>query len=54
VIAEWPLPEPDSLGVTREPECMYFSTGHWHSLVNGYSGAIPTATSSSFFGVPGV
>ena len=41
VVVEWPLPKPDSLGITREPEYMYFSTGHWHSLVNGYSGRYP-------------
>jgi hypothetical protein len=37
-ILEWPVPEPDNLGDTHEPEYMYFSIGHWHRLANGYSG----------------
>lgn len=40
-ILEWPVPEPDNLGDTHEPEYMYFSTGHWHRLANGYSGLYP-------------
>ena len=38
---EWPLPLPDSLGVTHEPFYMYASTVHWQPLVNGYSGFYP-------------
>ena len=40
-ILEWPVPEPDNLGDTHEPEYMYFSTNHWHRLANGYSGLYP-------------
>jgi hypothetical protein len=40
-ILEWPVPEPDNLGDTHEPEYMYFSTRHWHRLANGYSGLYP-------------
>lgn len=40
-ILEWPVPVPDNLGDTHEPEYMYFSTGHWHRLANGYSGLYP-------------
>jgi hypothetical protein len=41
VVVEWPLPKPNSLGITREPDYMYFSTSHWQPLVNGYSGRYP-------------
>jgi hypothetical protein len=38
VLIEFPLIAPD---VAREPTYMYFSTFHWHRLVNGYSGFSP-------------
>ncbi len=38
VLLELPLIAPD---VAREPIYMYFSTFHWHPLVNGYSGFSP-------------
>ena len=38
VLIELPLIAPD---VAREPTYMYFSTFHWHRLVNGYSGFSP-------------
>ena len=38
VIFELPLVDPD---MTLEPLYMYFSTFHWHRLVNGYSGFSP-------------
>jgi hypothetical protein len=38
VIFELPLVEPDTV---LEPIYMYFSTFHWHKLVNGYSGFSP-------------
>jgi hypothetical protein len=38
VLVELPLIEPD---VAVEPSFMYFSTFHWHRLVNGYSGFLP-------------
>jgi hypothetical protein len=38
VIFELPLVEPDTV---LEPVYMYFSTFHWHKLVNGYSGFSP-------------
>ena len=38
VILELPLVDPD---MTLEPVYMYFSTFHWHPLVNGYSGFSP-------------
>lgn len=41
VVMEWPMPRPDSLGVTHEPLYMYASTAHWQPLVNGYSGFYP-------------
>ena len=40
-IAEWPVPSPTGLGYTRDAEYMFFSTRHWHRLVNGYSGFFP-------------
>jgi hypothetical protein len=43
IVLEWPVPSPSSLGVTHEPEYMYYSIGHWHTLVNGYSGNYPTS-----------
>lgn len=41
VVLEWPVPSASSLGVTREPFYMYYSTMHWKPLVNGYSGHYP-------------
>ena len=38
VIFEMPFVDPDT---TLEPIYMYFSTFHWHKLVNGYSGFSP-------------
>jgi hypothetical protein len=38
VIVELPLIVPD---IALEPAYMYFSTFHWHRLVNGYSGFSP-------------
>jgi hypothetical protein len=43
VVVEWPLPKPNALGITREPDYMYFSTSHWQPLVNGYSGRYPAS-----------
>lgn len=40
-ILEWPLPRPNAMGVTRDPDYMYYSTFHWHRLINGYSGHYP-------------
>jgi hypothetical protein len=40
-IVEWPVPTPTGLGYTRDAEYMFFSTRHWHRLVNGYSGFFP-------------
>jgi hypothetical protein len=41
VVMEWPMPRPDSLGITHEPFYLYASTVHWQPLVNGYSGFYP-------------
>ncbi len=41
VVAEWPWPRLDMLGVTDVPRHMLFSTWHWHPLVTGYSGHYP-------------
>jgi hypothetical protein len=38
VLLELPLKSPD---IYLEPVYMYFSTFHWHKLVNGYSGFSP-------------
>jgi hypothetical protein len=38
VLLELPLLEPD---ISNEPIYMYFSTFHWNTLVNGYSGFSP-------------
>ena len=38
VLVELPMIAPD---IAREPMYMYFSTFHWHPLVNGYSGFSP-------------
>ena len=38
VLLELPLLEPD---ISHEPIYMYFSTFHWNTLVNGYSGFMP-------------
>jgi len=43
IVLEWPLPQPDSLGITHEPTYMYYSIGHWHRLVDGYSGNYPSS-----------
>lgn len=40
---EWPFPKPSRLGFTSDPTFMYFSTGHWQQLVNGYSGFHPSS-----------
>jgi hypothetical protein len=45
VILELPLIYPDIL---IEPKFMYFSTFHWHRLVNGYSGFSPPSYSRLF------
>lgn len=41
VVMEWPVPNPSNLGFTKEPLFMFYSTAHWQSLVNGYSGFYP-------------
>jgi hypothetical protein len=41
LVMEWPLPRASSLGHTHDPLYMYYSTAHWHRLVNGYSGFYP-------------
>jgi hypothetical protein len=38
VLLDLPVVSPDTL---LEPTYMYFSTFHWHPIVNGYSGFIP-------------
>jgi len=43
VVFEWPFPKPSMLGFTFDPTYMYFSTGHWQQLVNGYSGFHPSS-----------
>jgi len=40
VLLELPLRSPD---IYLEPVYMYFSTFHWHKLVNGYSGFSPSS-----------
>jgi hypothetical protein len=40
VLLELPLKSPD---IYLEPVYMYFSTFHWHKLVNGYSGFSPVS-----------
>src|SRR5262249_20283352 len=42
VLAEFPMPEND-VGVSFDTIYMYFSTFHWHRLVNGYSGYYPSS-----------
>jgi hypothetical protein len=42
-VLEWPFPKPSTLGYTFDPAYMYFSTGHWQPLVNGYSGFHPSS-----------
>jgi hypothetical protein len=42
VLVELPLVRPD---IAYEPYYMYFSTFHWHPLVNGYSGFSPPSYS---------
>jgi len=43
VLMEWPMPRVKTLGSMTDPEpvYMYYSTFHWHRLVNGYSGFYP-------------
>jgi hypothetical protein len=41
ITVEWPLPRANSLGFTRVPEYMYYSTDHWQPLAVGYSGLYP-------------
>jgi hypothetical protein len=41
LILELPVAEPERDGVSIDPFYMYYSTFHWHRLVNGYSGFIP-------------
>jgi hypothetical protein len=41
VVVELPVPRPDRLGWIHDGLYMYFSTDHWHRLVNGYSGFYP-------------
>jgi hypothetical protein len=41
IVVELPLPRPDNLGLIHDGLFMYFSTTHWHRLVNGYSGFYP-------------
>jgi hypothetical protein len=41
IVLEWPVPDPGSLGITYEPTYMYYTIGHWHTLVDGYSGNYP-------------
>jgi hypothetical protein len=43
VVLEWPFPKTNNLGFTFDPAYMYFSTGHWQQLVNGYSGFHPSS-----------
>ncbi|HWF86869.1 MAG TPA: hypothetical protein VG222_18560 [Vicinamibacterales bacterium] len=43
IVLEWPVPDLGSLGATHEPAYMYYSIGHWHTLVNGYSGNYPAS-----------
>src|SRR5262249_26560942 len=40
VIAEFPIMR-DRLDDSHDPQFMYFSTFHWNTLVNGYSGFLP-------------
>jgi hypothetical protein len=42
VLAEFPMPEND-VGVSFDTQYMYFSTFHWHRIVNGYSGYYPSS-----------
>jgi hypothetical protein len=43
VVLEWPIPKASKLGYTFDPVYMYYSTGHWQHLVNGYSGFHPSS-----------
>ena len=46
VLIEFPLPTtPSEQGLEATTRYIYFSTFHWHSLVNGYSGFVPRAES---------
>lgn len=40
VVAELPMPIPEALP-GPDPQYMYYSTFHWHPLLNGYSGFYP-------------
>ena len=42
VLAEFPMPS-DELGVSFDTIYMYFSTFHWHRIINGYSGYYPSS-----------
>ncbi len=42
VLAEFPMPADDT-GVSVDTVYMYFSTFHWHRLINGYSGYYPSS-----------
>jgi hypothetical protein len=41
VILELPVAEPDVFGISLDVFYMYYSTFHWHRLLNGYSGFLP-------------
>ena len=41
LILELPVAEPDRTGISLDVFYMYYSTFHWHRLVNGYSGFLP-------------
>jgi hypothetical protein len=45
VVLELPMIYPD---IALEPKYMYFSTFHWHKLVNGYSGFSPPSYARLF------
>jgi hypothetical protein len=36
-----PVAEPDRAGISLDVFYMYYSTFHWHRLLNGYSGFLP-------------
>ena len=46
LILELPVAEPDNTGISLDVFYMYYSTFHWHRLLNGYSGFLPTQYSS--------
>ncbi len=41
LILELPVAEPDRTGISLDAFYMYYSTFHWHRLLNGYSGFLP-------------